>query len=946
MSLKKCTTVMKSVSEGELGVEEVKPLKEIISIAKTAVTGSTNFTTTTTTNIQDCPKLKRTFTLPKNPFQSATTRMSRRRPKHRDSKESTRNNAQAVEQNLSQDTQGNQGTGRLNTNGYQDRTANKKVFRRPSWKKFINKMVQHMSSVGVQNHKTVRDDHLGSSANDIRVPPPRPAHIPPDRVPGVIGLRNHGNTCFMNAVLQCLSHTDILAEYFVLDQYKVDLSRRNKLNSKKYGTKGEITEQLALLLKAIWSCQYDPEMSTAFKSVVDKYGSQYRGNLQHDAQEFLLWLLDKVHEDLNQATKKKYKIIKNSFGRPDDIVAAETLANHVRCNNSFVHAVFQAQFRSSLTCPRCHRQSNTFDPFLCVSVPVPQHHRQINLFVNVLYTSQQPRQVRIGVSVNQAANVKELREILASDTGIEENHMLLTEVHDEGFHRTFSDCQPLSVITENDPLYCIELPQLKEPTEQAYILLVWINVLVKGELRERFGSPYTMQVSRETSYEDLQKLLLKEMHTTLADDVLTSSQSPGLFIIRVADPAATPAQDEHPCIDPCVEHPLYTEQIEQALALCADDSGPQHVKLILEWDEATKASIIQDDSDQIEEHASVKQLKTNSELSGSVTLEECFDLYTRAEILGAEDAWHCPYCNRKQEVVKKLGLWSLPDILVIHLKRFRQQSKQRSTSKLTTLVDFPLYGFDMTPHLAHSSVQTHNNMATLGGLGWSPWKKPRPRQQNIPKYDENVYDLYAICNHHGQDLQGGHYTAFCRNPYDTQWYCFDDTRVEAVTDTNLITNAAYMLFYQRRGLTNNSTGNSSAASTSSAGSGLDHWVSRMPPFYFNNKNNINATNNKQSKSQEVLCQDKIVEEKNLNNFNRGCRNYATLQPNKRNVATETETGEIDHYSDDEAPSRREWASPKPVRKTSSITLTPHQPPAIIHNSSSDPDTAVIHESTL
>ncbi|XP_050459190.1 ubiquitin carboxyl-terminal hydrolase 31-like [Cataglyphis hispanica] len=957
------TSVMKSVSEGELGVEEEE-------VKRTEPRGAT--------------RLKRTFTLPRNPFQSASSRMSRRHPKQQQqqqtshcldpkecgnnvtasAKENARNATRhaTVEGILQQQQQRSNATGRLHGGGNQivqdcqERQApcGKKVFRRPSWRKFINKMVRHMSNVGVQGHKVAvasihhqRGDDLGSSAGDIRVPPPpRPAHIPPDRVPGVIGLRNHGNTCFMNAVLQCLSHTDILAEYFVLDQYKIDLSRRNKLNSKKYGTRGEITEQLALLLKAIWSCQYDPEMSTAFKSVVDKYGSQYRGNLQHDAQEFLLWLLDKVHEDLNQATKKKYKIIKNSFGRPDDIVAAETLANHVRCNNSFVHAVFQAQFRSSLTCPRCHRQSNTFDPFLCVSVPVPQNHRQMNLYVNVLYTSQQPRQVKIGVSVNQAANVRELREILASDTGVDENHMLLTEIHDEGFHRTFSDCQPLSVIMENDPLYCIELPQLKEPTEQAYILLVWINVLVKGDLKHRFGSPYTMQVSRETSYEDLQKLLLKEMHSTLADDVLTTSQSPGLFNIRVADPAATPIQDEHPCIDPCVEHPLYTEQIEQALALCADDSGPQHVKLILEWDEATKCNIIQDDSDQIEEHASVKQLKTNSELGGAVTLEECFDLYTRAEILGAEDAWHCPYCNKKQEVVKKLGLWSLPDILVIHLKRFRQQSKQRSTSKLTMLVDFPLYGFDMTPHLAHNGVQaTHNSVTSLGGLGWSPWKKPRPRQHNIPKYDENVYDLYAICNHHGQDLQGGHYTAFCRNPYDTQWYCFDDTRVEAVNDTNLITNAAYMLFYQRRGLSNNSTGNSSAASTSSAGSGLDHWVSKMPPFYFNNKSTSDVTNNKQSKSQEILCQEKIVEEKNMTNFTRGCGNYATLQPKKRNAATETDIGQ-DHYSDDEAPCRREWASPKPVRKTSSITLTPHIPSAIIQNASSDPNTTVIHESTL
>lgn len=32
----------------------------------------------------------------------------------------------------------------------------------------------------------------------------------------------------MNAVLQCLSHTDILAEYFVLDQYKVGRNTKNQ----------------------------------------------------------------------------------------------------------------------------------------------------------------------------------------------------------------------------------------------------------------------------------------------------------------------------------------------------------------------------------------------------------------------------------------------------------------------------------------------------------------------------------------------------------------------------------------------------------------------------------------------------------------------------------------------------------------------------------------------
>ena len=57
----------------------------------------------------------------------------------------------------------------------------------------------------------------------------------------------------------------------------------------------------------------------------------------------------------------------------------------------------------------------------------------------------------------------------------------------------------------------------------------------------------------------------------------------------------------------------------------------------------------------------------------------------------------------------------------------------------------------------------------------SPWKNPKKfvaaeiqhkLQRNSS--DDSVFELYAVCNHHGSDLQGGHYTAFCKNPTDGQ----------------------------------------------------------------------------------------------------------------------------------------------------------------------------------
>lgn len=135
----------------------------------------------------------------------------------------------------------------------------------------------------------------------------------------------------------------------------------------------------------------------------------------------------------------------------------EALTNHTRCNDSFVLDLFQAQYRSSLKCPRCHQQSTTFDPFLCLSLPIPQRETR-PIIVTTVFVNSSRVPLRIGVSVPLHGTIADLRNVVSDMTGIKQESLILTELYYDGFHRTFHDKQSLSIVHEGDNIYAFEAP--------------------------------------------------------------------------------------------------------------------------------------------------------------------------------------------------------------------------------------------------------------------------------------------------------------------------------------------------------------------------------------------------------------------------------------------------------------------------------------------------------
>jgi len=82
----------------------------------------------------------------------------------------------------------------------------------------------------------------------------------------------------------------------------------------------------------------------------------------------------------------------------------------------------------------------------------------------------------------------------------------------------------------------------------------------------------------------------------------------------------------------------------------------------------------------------------------TITLYDCLGQFIAEERLEKDEKWRCPKCKDFKDSSKKIDIWTLPNILIIHLKRFMFTRHKRG--KLRTLVDFPLNELDLSKYVA------------------------------------------------------------------------------------------------------------------------------------------------------------------------------------------------------------------------------------------------------
>ena len=315
-----------------------------------------------------------------------------------------------------------------------------------------------------------------------------PHIIPKNSRGGLVGLRNLGNTCFMNSALQCLSSCEELTKYFLLKKYTEETNRINK-----YGSGGKIAKAYYELLSELWTGVNSYLSPYDFRQIFIEFAKQFAGFSQHDSHEMLAFMLDALHEDLNRVKDKPYFELKEKLPEESEEQASyRWWKSHLSRENSIIVDLFHGQYKSTITCPECHRVSITYDPFTNVSVPIPNLSK-VDIYVIPLNGLR--KNIKLSIYVSKEARFFDILHYINTNTSLEEKftRVRCMIVNSNKLVKMARPYEHIVDSPNNGYIFCHEIEALSD-----YINIP-VHVAINGELKS-FPRLFTLKNTDDVIY--------------------------------------------------------------------------------------------------------------------------------------------------------------------------------------------------------------------------------------------------------------------------------------------------------------------------------------------------------------------------------------------------------------------------------------------------------------
>lgn len=332
--------------------------------------------------------------------------------------------------------------------------------------------------------------------------------ISEDATAGVCGLYNLGNTCFMNAALQCLFASDALKDLLC----QGDILQKGSDHSEERSNILLFVERFQEMFQKVLSGKYSVLRPDQFHQAVAKLHPTLGDYKQHDSQEFLSFLLNTLHELLNRGrpklkcspshamdigqhgstsddfsdniigdVSKRLKmdsdVEESSQMEPDaGVVCEENLSkagaawrSYTSINQSMIVDSFQGQFQSVIICEKCSFISTTYEPFMSLSLPIP--HAMEKQFIITWLPSPKfcplPGMIsatKYCVTVTKKSNVSDIKEAFLSmmrkkDDQLKASQVVLVEVNKSASVSILDDRTQISYLNNKKDIYAMEVIQ-------------------------------------------------------------------------------------------------------------------------------------------------------------------------------------------------------------------------------------------------------------------------------------------------------------------------------------------------------------------------------------------------------------------------------------------------------------------------------------------------------